>query len=151
MNMRKEVLARATKTFPRPRCHPLHPNNLQWKQNKHREEQALQEARQAAADAEARAAREARVKLLMAMRGAPKLIFLILFPSHILSRFRFECEDLSARGIQNPRLCKRNILLQVKFRSHEAKITSFQIHSSSSRIPNCISWGRLTRATSGVR
>ncbi|KAF8200610.1 hypothetical protein K438DRAFT_1966081 [Mycena galopus ATCC 62051] len=89
MNMRKEALTRAAKAFPRPRCHPLHPDNLQWKQNKHREEQALQEARQAAADAEERAAREARVKLLMAMRAAaatsiPPLSVLlhIMGPSH---------------------------------------------------------------------
>ncbi|KAF8179377.1 hypothetical protein K438DRAFT_1977430 [Mycena galopus ATCC 62051] len=70
MNMRKEALTRAAKTFPRPRCHPLHPDNLQWKDNKRREEQARQEARQAAVDAEERAAREARVKLLMTMRAA---------------------------------------------------------------------------------
>ncbi|KAF8180927.1 hypothetical protein K438DRAFT_1768117 [Mycena galopus ATCC 62051] len=70
MNMRKEALIRAAKTFPRPRCHPLHHDNLQWKDNKRREEQVRQEARQAAVDAEERAAREARVKLLMAMRAA---------------------------------------------------------------------------------
>jgi hypothetical protein len=65
MNLRAQAIKASAHKWPRPRCHPHHPDNLEREQNKRREEEALKKVQQE----QARAAAKARVDHLDDLRA----------------------------------------------------------------------------------
>jgi hypothetical protein len=65
MNLRAQAIKASAHKWPRPRCHPHHPDNLEREQNKRREEEALKKVQQE----QARAAAKVRVDHLDNLRA----------------------------------------------------------------------------------